>query len=694
MDKTLSLDLQQTDFGRGLDKEIKRLDGRIDTETDARSAADQEIWTEIEAIEAASDVVDVVGTYAELEDYDTSALKDNDIIKVLQDETHDDAVAYCRWDSSTEAFAFVGVEGPYYTASETDTLLAGKQDKLIAGSNIQIAADGKTISATGTTYSAGTNVQISADNVISATDTTYSAFTGATSSAAGVSGLVPAPTVSDSDKFLKGDGTWSTPDDKFVVLYTKAMLHTTGGGGHTVTGWDDYLYTDAQYTNKLTHDAWRTLMSSSDSSDVWLRMADQYREYTLKLVSRHNVLDPYYNDDGGTFFLSCPMTGLQISLYIYLDYEDAPYRFMLSDVNLATFNRFSRSSDGLVPASTTMGDDTKFLKGDGTWATPTDTTYSDFTGATSSAAGTAGLVPAPAAGDETKFLAGDGTWQTVSGGGSYSAGYGINISANNEISADQTVLALRTDLVGKQDVLTAGSNITISGNTISATDTTYSAMTGATSSVAGAAGLVPAPTTSDPDKFLKGDGTWGTVSTDPNVVEVYKKYSGYTFVGFYYDQAGTEWVGAENLYDLVKTSTVLVRTGTAEDVYMIISASEGAGSDYDFVASNGLGWTKFNLCDDEDNPGTYLFASVYEIPAQERLTAGSNITISNQNVISATDTTYSDFGGATSSVAGSAGLVPAPTTSDPDKYLKGDGTWSTLPAANNISSTDWNGLWQ
>lgn len=48
--------------------------------------------------------------------------------------------------------------------------------------------------------------------------------------------------------------------------------------------------------------------------------------------------------------------------------------------------------------------------------------------------------------------------------------------------------------------------------TIALADTTYSNFTGATSMTAGAAGLVPAPTASDPDKFLKGDGTWATVS--------------------------------------------------------------------------------------------------------------------------------------------------------------------------------------
>ena len=90
--------------------------------------------------------------------YDTSKLTNNDLIKVLRDSTHNDAITYYRWSGS--AFNYVGAEGPYYTTAETDTLLNGKQDKIAAGSNIQIAADGKTISATDTTYSAGTNEKL------------------------------------------------------------------------------------------------------------------------------------------------------------------------------------------------------------------------------------------------------------------------------------------------------------------------------------------------------------------------------------------------------------------------------------------------------------------------------------------------------------------------------------------------------
>lgn len=40
---------------------------------------------------------------------------------------------------------------------------------------------------------------------------------------------------------------------------------------------------------------------------------------------------------------------------------------------------------------------------------------------------------------------------------------------------------------------------------------------------------------------------------------------------------------------------------------------------------------------------------------------------------------YSDFTGATSQDAGAHGLVPAPTTGDISKFLKGDGTWATVP---------------
>ena len=67
---------------------------------------------------------------------------------------------------------------------------------------------------------------------------------------------------------------------------------------------------------------------------------------------------------------------------------------------------------GLVPAPA-IADKDKFLKGDGTFATPTDTTYSVFTGAGADADGTAGLVPAPSSGADVKLLCSDGVWKTL-----------------------------------------------------------------------------------------------------------------------------------------------------------------------------------------------------------------------------------------------------------------------------------------
>jgi hypothetical protein len=93
-----------------------------------------------------------------------------------------------------------------------------------------------------------------------------------------------------------------------------------------------------------------------------------------------------------------------------------------------------------------------------------------------------------------------------------SAGAEVNQNAFSNVTVGNTTITADT----KTDTLTlvAGANVTLTPDatndkiTVAATDTTYSAFTGATTSAAGAAGLVPAPTTSQPLHYLKGDGTW------------------------------------------------------------------------------------------------------------------------------------------------------------------------------------------
>ena len=121
--------------------EIKRLEELIHEETTNREEADFRIWDKIEHIELASDVVDIVGTYAQLQHYDTSTLTDRDIIKVLSDETHGNAIGYYRWNKELGQFQFLGKEGPYYTSTEVDNLLSRKQNLLTAGYGIDIEQD-------------------------------------------------------------------------------------------------------------------------------------------------------------------------------------------------------------------------------------------------------------------------------------------------------------------------------------------------------------------------------------------------------------------------------------------------------------------------------------------------------------------------------------------------------------------------
>ena len=97
------------------------LGGRIDSEANTRELADTDLQQQIDVIVAKSDVVDIVGTYADLMAYDTSDLGDKDEIKVIADETHSDAISYYRWSTSTETWGYVGSEGPYLTKAEAAT---------------------------------------------------------------------------------------------------------------------------------------------------------------------------------------------------------------------------------------------------------------------------------------------------------------------------------------------------------------------------------------------------------------------------------------------------------------------------------------------------------------------------------------------------------------------------------------------
>lgn len=173
--------------------------------------------------------------------------------------------------------------------------------------------------------------------------------------------------------------------------------------------------------------------------------------------------------------------------------------------------------------------------------TDTNTTYSNMGAATSSTAGKAGLVPAPAAGKQASFLRGDGTWvvptnttyakANTSTLGLVMIGYaenGKNYPVELDGSGKMYVNVPWTDTNttygvvganGSTGLVKNGSTVTsVSGYTACPivsgvpyykdTNTTYANMKAATASAAGAAGLVPAPAAGKQTSFLRGDGTW------------------------------------------------------------------------------------------------------------------------------------------------------------------------------------------
>lgn len=79
---------------------------------DAINGRLEDLDQEIQDLENNPDVTDIVDTYADLEAYDTSTLTDKDIIRVLNDETHNNESTYYRYSKATDSWTYIGSTGP------------------------------------------------------------------------------------------------------------------------------------------------------------------------------------------------------------------------------------------------------------------------------------------------------------------------------------------------------------------------------------------------------------------------------------------------------------------------------------------------------------------------------------------------------------------------------------------------------
>lgn len=67
-----------------------------------------DVEDEVEELKNNPDVVDIVDTYADLQAYDTQHLTENDVIRVLQDETHSGNSTYYRFTKNPDTWTFIG----------------------------------------------------------------------------------------------------------------------------------------------------------------------------------------------------------------------------------------------------------------------------------------------------------------------------------------------------------------------------------------------------------------------------------------------------------------------------------------------------------------------------------------------------------------------------------------------------------
>jgi len=117
-DRAISVEGKLTDLNQDLTK--TNLVSAINSEHDQRVSEDSHLQEQIDAINARKDVVDIVGSAAELENYNNQYISDNDIIKVLADENHQGRQSYYRWNATTKAFEYIGSDSASYTKEEAD----------------------------------------------------------------------------------------------------------------------------------------------------------------------------------------------------------------------------------------------------------------------------------------------------------------------------------------------------------------------------------------------------------------------------------------------------------------------------------------------------------------------------------------------------------------------------------------------
>ncbi len=448
---------------------------------------------------------------------------------------------------------------------------------------------------------------------LSNTPSTSAVFAG-DSGAGGTSGLVPAPAAGTAvaNKFLKADGTWAVPP---------------GGSG---SGSTNLTVTEAGNS---------VAIASSSGSGATIPAATSTAAGVLDSTRAAKI-------DGLATVASSGS---------YNDLSNKP-----------TIPAAQVNSDWNAPSGAAQ-----ILNKPAIPAAPTN-----MSGATASAAGSAGLVPAPSAGQQSSFLRGDGTWAWASGGGTNISitQASSQVTVNSSTGTGGNIPPADTSNAG---VMTAADRTTLNSLGTAATQNVPSSGNASTSQV-----VIGNDTRLSDARVPASHASTHASGGSDAISIVASQVSGIAAA-----------LASQNLDNVVRVGIGTTDTGNKLSVSgpSVLFSNTG---DMRATISKGA----------SANTASLNFQDNYSTRVQFGLLGNDDFTIS----VSADGSTFNtglavnhssgsvsfpNTGGFTgdSGSGGASGLVPAPAagTAAAGKFLKADGSWSVPPGTSQVNS-DWN----
>lgn len=283
----------------GLTSRVSAIEGKIPADASSSNqladknyvnTADNGLQSQIDALVVASDVFDIVGTYAELQAYDISTVPVNDIIKVLIDSTHSDAATYyrCVETGGVKSWSYIGSEGAYYTKSEADNRFATPSD---IGNGTITLTQGGTTKGTFTTNQSG-NATIALD--------AGGGGGGIQNTATGTDSLTILGNATSSDSSVNiGDYTSATGDYAVAVgagagassgSVAVGYQAQTEGSDNIAVGRDTYIDSDASSSVAIGNGASVTGEGNTIANSIQLGSGTNSTANSLQ-VGSYELLD-------------------------------------------------------------------------------------------------------------------------------------------------------------------------------------------------------------------------------------------------------------------------------------------------------------------------------------------------------------------------------------------------------------------